>query len=96
MARFHFVRDRASNVLEPEMPGFFCDPRMEHHLKQEIAQFSVQIDHIIPIDGIDDFVRLFNRIWSNRCESLHPVPSAAILGVTEAGHDGHEAVNLLH
>ena len=94
MARFHLVGDRARHIGEGEMSCFFRDPRMEHDLEQEVAEFAAQIGHVRTLDRIRDLIGFFDRIRGDRGEILRQIPFATALRIAQPRHDRQQAVQL--
>ena len=62
--------------------------RIEKHLKQQVAEFFGQMREVAALDGVEDLVGLFQRVFADGIEGLFAVPGAAA-GSAKAGHDGH-------
>jgi len=56
MARTSLSQIAAATRIEVEMTALLCDSRMEDHLKQEIAEFVLQMRHVALLDRVRDFV----------------------------------------
>ena len=94
MAADHLVADRGNHVAECEAALFFRHPRVEDHLQQQVAEFILQRMQVIAIDGIDDFIRLLDRVWGNRGEGLLDIPGTAAIRVAQARHDRQQGVDI--
>jgi hypothetical protein len=92
MAADHLVGDRCDDVGDREMAGFFGDARMEHDLKQQVAELVLEIRHIGARDRVGDFMRFLDRIGRDRLETLLDVPGAAMVGIAQTGHDRDQIV----
>ena len=91
MAALHLVADRVDHVVEHEGALLARHLRMEHDLKQQIAQFVAQRRQVVALDRIRNFVRLLDRVRRDGAEVLFEIPWAAALRIAQAGHDGEEA-----
>ena len=65
---------------------------MEHDLEQQVAELVAQCVEILFLNGVRDFIRLFERIGRDGSEVLLPVPGAAPLRVAEQSHDAKQAL----
>src|ERR1700677_4807075 len=80
------VAYRTGHRLEIEMLRLARDLRMKHHLKQQITELVLEVEHVAAFDGVGDFVSLFDGVRRNAREGLFPVPGAAIRGA-QTRHD---------
>ena len=62
--------------------------RIKQHLQQQIAQFLGQVRKVAPLNGVEDLVGLFQRVFADGIEGLFAVPGAAV-GRAQPRHDGH-------
>lgn len=62
---------------------------MEHHLKQNIPQFLAHTGGVIPVNGVQRLVGLFQKIPADGLMGLLAVPRTA-LGGTQQVHDGEK------
>ena len=69
------------------MAGFLGYPRVEYDLEQEVAKLVAQVGQVAARDCIGDFVGFLDGVRGDRGESLDTVPFAAVLRITQAGHD---------
>ena len=96
MAPEHLVANRADDVGKGEISGFAAHLGVEHDLEQQVAKFVDQPRHVAAIDGVQDFVSLFDRVRCDRRETLLEIPRATAFGVAQTRHDGDEAIDLTH
>ena len=75
-----------------EVSYFFGHARVEHDLKQKIAEFLAQVGHVATCDGIGDFVGFLDGVRRNRRERLNAVPFATALRIAQGRHDCEEPV----
>ena len=61
--------------------------RVEQHLQQQIAEFLFKMRKIAALDGVEDFVCFFERVFADGIEGLFAIPWAAA-GRTKPRHDG--------
>jgi hypothetical protein len=59
---------------------------IKQHLQQQVAQFLGQVRPVAPLDGVEDLVGLFQRVFANGIEGLLAVPRAAA-GSAQPRHD---------
>ena len=82
MAADHLVGDATGYVGKREGAGFLGDAGVIDDLQQQVAKLVGQRRHILPGDGVGDFVGFLDCVGRDGREGLHPVPRAAIIGVT--------------
>ena len=87
MTRYHLVGYGFCDRGKAEMPGLLSDLRMIDGLQQQVAQLALQLGHSAPVDGIGDFIRLFDGIGGNGLKGLFDVPGASGGRVAQPGHD---------
>ena len=88
MPAFHLVGDRFDHVGECESsPGLLGHARMEHDLKQQVAEFVAQVVHVATVDRVGNLVGFLDRVRRDRREGLLHVPWTASLRVAQARHD---------
>ncbi len=61
---------------------------IKQHLQQQVAQLLGQMRKVAPLDGVEDLVGLFQRVFANGIEGLLAVPRAAARRA-QPRHDGH-------
>src|SRR6185312_9731275 len=83
------VADGSGHRLEIELPRLAGDLRVEHHLKQQIAQFVLQVQGIAALDGGGDLVGLLDGVRRAAGGGLLPIPGTAV-GGPQARHDGQQ------
>ncbi len=93
MAPDQLVGDRPGNLVEVERPDLARQAGVKDNLEQQVAQFVLQVIHIVALDRIGHLVCLLDGIRRNRAERLLQVPRAAALGVAQAVHDFEQAVD---
>jgi len=86
MPASELVRDRSDHVVEIETPGFLRHVRVEHDLEQQVAQFTTQFIPIMIVDGFQNLVRLFQRVWFDGIKSLLTIPRTPSRA-TQSRHD---------
>jgi hypothetical protein len=69
-----FVTDTSRHIGEVELAGLLGHARMEHDLKQQIAQFIAQSREITAPDGVGDLVGFLHRERRDCGEGLFAVP----------------------
>ena len=62
--------------------------RVEENLQQQVAELLGKVRKVTALDGVEDLVGLFERVFANGVEGLFAVPGASA-GCAQAGHDGH-------
>src|SRR5690606_41251518 len=63
-----------SDIAEAEMPALFGHARVEHDLEQQIAELVTQVGEVTALDGVGDFVGLFDGVRRDAVEILRDVP----------------------
>lgn len=71
MAADHFRRDAFHHVAKGERSCLLGHARVVDDLKQQIAQFLLQIDEVAPSDGVGNLVGFFQRVG---CDGLESAP----------------------
>ena len=89
-----FCRQRLDHVAEIERISLSGHLRMINGLKQQIAQFVLQIRHIATRNCICDLIGFLNGVRRNRFERLLQVPRTADLGRTQDRHDAQKRFHL--
>lgn len=91
MAPNQFVGNRVDHIADPEAAGFGGQLRMEHTLKEDVAQLSAEVVQVAGIDGVDRFVGLLEQVPAQRGVCLLPVPRTPVRP-TQRSHDGHQPI----
>ena len=65
------------HIGDGEVPLVRRHLRIEQHLQQQVAQFFGEMRKVAPLDGVEDFVGLFQRVFANGVERLLAVPGAS-------------------
>jgi hypothetical protein len=60
--------------------------RIKQHLQQQVAQLLGQVRKVAPLNGVEDLVGLFQRVFADGIEGLFAVPRAAA-GSPQPRHD---------
>src|SRR6185312_6523773 len=68
---------------------------MKHHLEEQIAELLAQLVRLATLDGIGDFVRLFDGVGRNGAKRLLAIPGTAALRVAQPCHQRKERGQLL-
>ena len=92
MSAQHLVTDGRHHVIECEAASFLRHPRVEHDLKQEVAEFILEFRHVRPLDGVRHLIGFLDRVGSYGGEGLLKIPGAAAVRISEARHDLQEVV----
>ncbi|MNH83524.1 hypothetical protein D3C73_359190 [compost metagenome] len=82
MAEDQLVVQTADNIVDREHSCFLFHLGMQHNLKQQVPKLFLHMTRIILINGLDNFIGLFNQVLADRLVGLLPVPLAAF-GTTE-------------
>lgn len=67
---------------------------MEHDLQQQVAQFLAEQDVVGVVNGLNDFVGLFDEVFADGCMRLLTVPGTAS-GRPEQLHHGAEVGKII-
>ena len=62
---------------------------MEHHLKQNVSQFLAHTGDVVPVNGVQRLVGLFQKIPADGLMGLLAVPRTALRGAQQV-HDGEK------
>ncbi|HEY4968292.1 MAG TPA: hypothetical protein VII35_00210 [Steroidobacteraceae bacterium] len=89
MAAQQLVAYRAGHCLEIELTRLARHLGMKHHLKQQIAEFVLQVLHVAAFGRVGNLVGLFDGVRRNAREGLLPIPGAASRG-PQTRHDGEQ------
>ena len=85
--------DAGDYLGDGEGAGFARHLRVEKHLQQQVAQFFTQIGPVAALDGVEDLVGFFQRVFADGVEGLLPVPRASS-GPAELRHDADRSGEL--
>ncbi len=88
MAPDEFVIQVVEHVGDGEMSLVGGHFRIKQHLQQQVAQFLGKVRKIAALDGVEDFVGLFQRVFPDGVERLLAIPGASVRGA-QPGHDAH-------
>ena len=94
MAAFHLVGDGPGDVGEVERAGLFRHPGVEHGLEQQVAQFVLQVGHVVAADRVGDLVGFLDGVGRDAGEILLQIPRAAAVRIAQRRHDGEQAPDL--
>ena len=89
MAADELVADRADHRLEIERALLARHLSVEHDLKHQVAELTLEMREIASIDGIGHLVRFLDRVGGDAREGLNAIPGAAVLR-PQAPHDREE------
>lgn len=67
---------------------------IEDGLEDEVAQFFTEVGEVFAVNGVEDFVGLFESVFFDGFEGLFAIPGAAVRGA-EAGHDVNQPLKPL-
>ena len=76
--------DHAIELETPLLPGQLA---VVDHLEQQVAQLTLQVLEVTALDGVGDFVGLFEGMRDDARVVLLQVPWATVLRVAQAGHE---------
>ena len=95
VAAQQLVANRAGHRLEVEVLRLAGDLGVKNHLKQQIAQFILEVSQVAALDGVGDFVRLLDGVGRDARKGLLPVPGTAVRG-PQPRHDGEQFAHPRH
>ena len=88
MAADEFCAKAVGDIAQIEVAGLGRHLGVEEHLQKQIAEFFGQVGKVSALNGVEDFVGLFESVFADSVERLLAIPGAAI-GSTQPSHDGH-------
>src|ERR1700730_6509991 len=86
MAPHHFVVNSPQNVGDRKAALAARDFRMENYLQEQVAQLVSKFGIIASVEGVEDFVGLFNEVRAQSGVSLLAIPRAALRGAKALLH----------
>ena len=85
--------DSVDDRSQVESILLFRHPSYEHDEEQQVAQLLFKRVLIVLLDGVNDFISLFQRIGRDGVKILLQVPWTACLWLTELRHNFQQAFN---
>ena len=84
----HLVPDPRDHVIKCENALFLGDLRLDHDLKEQVAELLFQVFGVarrfVDVDSADDLRRLFDACGFEAGMGLRPVPRASVLSAEPA------------
>ena len=62
--------------------------RIEQHLQQQVAEFLGKVRKVTALNGVEDLIDFFERVFADGIEGLFAVPGAAAR-CAQSRHDRH-------
>jgi len=93
MTAGHLFDDAVCYVVKIEAAFFAGDLGVEHHLKQQIAQFRLQFRPVLAGNRIGDFVGFFNGVRNDGGIGLFPIPRTTVIRIAQPGHHLQQGVH---
>ena len=87
MAANQLAVQALQHVRDREMAFVGRHLRIKEHLQKQIAKLFGKMVEVAALDGVEDLVDLFQRVFANGIEGLLAIPRAAA-GSAQPGHDG--------
>ena len=81
-----FGREMIDDVVDGERSGLSCNLAMKDDLKQHVAQFLLELRHVLLVDGLQNFVGFFEQIGLQGLVGLFPIPRTSVRR-PEGGHE---------
>ena len=81
----------AAHVVDGELAGIRGNLRLQHHLKQHVAELFAHVRHVVGLDGIHGLVGLFHHVAGDALVGLLLVPGAPVRRAQRLD-GGHELV----
>src|SRR5579864_3442230 len=78
MASDKFVRHRSERIGNGKRASFSGDLREEYSLEDVIAKLFAERHHVVALNGVDHFVRLFEHELRERPRRLLAIPGASL------------------
>ena len=94
MAADELLVDAANHVMHVEGASVGADLRVEGDLLEHVTELLGEMDVIVLVDGVGDFVGLLDEVLGDGVVGLHLVPGAAVLP-SQPPHDAHERIELV-
>ena len=94
MPAHQFVAERVENGVNGEVAVFLGHLCIEEHLEEQVAEFLRQLLPVALLNGFQDLVGLFHRVFCDAVEGLFAIPGAAA-GGSQAVHDLHRTFKAL-
>ena len=85
MATDEFVDQVLADRIKIKHPTLAGQLRVEHHLKQQIAQLLGHLHIIASLDGVHQFIHLLHRMGAKGTVVLLAIPGASV-GSAQRGH----------
>jgi hypothetical protein len=76
MPAFHLDDETLSDIRGVECPAPFGDHGVKQDLEQQVSELLSKFPVVAGANGIVDFVRFFDEIWTQRLVGLRRVPLA--------------------
>ena len=89
----HLPVDGRNHIIEGKQALLLSQLGMEHHLKQQVAEFIPEIFRSAALYGIRDLVSFFNGIRRQGFEVLLQIPGASVFGMAQCAHDGQQLLD---
>src|ERR1700723_3539020 len=74
------------HIDDRKIAGLITHLRIKQHLQQQIPQFFGQVHPVLPLDGVQHLVGLFQGVFADRSKALLAIPWAAPRSA-ESRHD---------
>ena len=74
MAYNEFAANLVADIADVERALLFGHPGVEHDLQQQVAQFLAEQDVVGVVNGLNDFVGLFDEVFADGCMRLLTSP----------------------
>ena len=82
-----FFTDGRNHVTELKSALLLGHLGIEHHLKQQIAEFALKRLQVGVVNGLGNLIGLFNRVRRYRGKGLLNIPGAARFWVSQRAHN---------
>jgi hypothetical protein len=88
--------DAVDHAGEFEAPFFLGQLAVIDDLKQQIAEFALQMIEVATLDGVGHFVGFFEGVRDDRRVGLLDIPRATVLRIAQTVHQVQQVFKAVH
>ena len=86
----HFLGDRIDHIGKLKGALLLGHAGVIDHLQQQVAELILQSGHVLPFNGINNLVGLFDGIGGNGRKGLREVPGTTRVWGAQGRHNGEQ------